>query len=50
LFTYHNIKFYGLAQGDYRTVHGKNVEKWIALEEECWGVKRFMAEIRMEAS
>ncbi len=27
LFAYHIINFYGLTQGDYRTVHGKNVEK-----------------------
>jgi hypothetical protein len=55
LFAYHNINFYGLARGDYRTVHGKNVEKWIALNDKAIArnarhVKRFMAEIRSEAS
>jgi hypothetical protein len=55
LFAYHNINFYGLARGDYRTVCGKNVEKWIAPDDKAIArnarrVKRFMAEIRLEAS
>ncbi len=52
LFAYHNINFYSLARGDYRTVHGKNVEKCItpddkAIERNARHVKRFMVEIRL---
>jgi hypothetical protein len=48
------MSFYGLAQGDYRTVHGKNAEKGIAPDDmaivrNARRVKRFMAEIRSEA-
>ena len=55
LMTYHNENFYGLARSDYRTVHGKNVEGWTApddkaMERNARRVKRFMAEIRTEAS
>jgi hypothetical protein len=55
LFAYHNMKFYGLARGDYISVHGKNVEKWIApdgkaIVRNARRVKGFMAEIRSEAS
>ncbi len=47
-------ELYGLVRGDYRTVHGKNVEKWIAPDDEAIArnarcVKRFMAKIRSEA-
>ena len=50
LFAYHNMNFYGLVRGDYRTVHGKNVEKWIAPDDKAIvrnarHVKRFMAGI-----
>ncbi len=49
------MNLYGLARGDYRTVHGKNVEKWIAPDDKAIvrnarHVKRFMVEIRSEAS
>ena len=55
LMTYHNQDFYGLAQGDYRTVHGKNVLGWIAPDDKAIArnarrVKRFMGEIRSEGS
>ena len=55
LMTYHNENFYGLIQSDYRTVHDKNVEGWTApddkaIERNARRVKRFMAEIRSEAS
>ena len=55
LFAYHNMNFYGLAQGYYRTVHCKNVEKWIApdgkaIVRNARRVKGFMAEIWSEAS
>ncbi len=55
LFAYHNMNFYGLAQGYYRTVHCKNVEKWIAPDDMAIArnarhVKRIMVEIRLEAS
>jgi hypothetical protein len=53
--TYHNENFYGLARSDYRTVHGKNVERWTAPDDKAFErntrhVKRFMAENRSEAS
>ena len=53
--TYHSENFYGLARSDYRTVHGKNVEGWTAPDDKAferndWRVKRFVAEIRSEAS
>jgi hypothetical protein len=53
--TYHNENFYGLARSDYRTVHSKNVEGWTAPDDKAFErnarrVKRFMAEIRSEAS
>ncbi len=53
--TYHNENFYSLAQSDYRTVHGKNVEGWMApagkaIERNARHVKRFMVEIRLEGS
>jgi hypothetical protein len=53
--TYHNENFYGLARSDYRTVHGKNVEGWTAPDDKAFErnarhVRRFMAEIRSEAS
>jgi hypothetical protein len=49
------MNFYGLARGDYITVHGKNVEKWIAPDDKAIArnarhVKRFIAKIRLEAS
>ena len=55
LMSYHNENFYGLARSDYRTVHGKNVEGWTAPDDKAFErnarrVKRFMAEIRSEAS
>ena len=55
LMTYHNKNFYGLARSDYRTVHGKNVEGWTAPDDKAFErnarrVKRFRAEIRLEAS
>jgi hypothetical protein len=53
--TYHNQEFYGLARGDYRTVHGKNVVNWTAPDDKAIArnarrVKRFMGEIRLEGS
>ncbi len=55
LFAYHNMNFYCLMRGDYRTVHGKNVEKWIAPDDKAIArnarhVKRFVVKIRLEAS
>ena len=55
LMTYHNQDFYGLAQGDYRTVHGKNVLGWTAPDDKdivrnARRVKWFMGEIRSEGS
>ena len=53
--TFNNENFYGSAQSDYRTVHGKNVEGWTAPDDKAFErnarhVKRLMAEIRSEAS
>ena len=53
LMTYHNQEFYGLARGDYRTVHGKNVLKWTAPDDKAIArnarrVKRLMGEIMSE--
>jgi hypothetical protein len=53
LMTYHNQEFYGLARGDYRTVHGKNVLKWTppddkAIARNARRVKRIMGEIMSE--
>jgi hypothetical protein len=33
--TFNNENFYGSAQSDYRTVHGKNVEGWTATDDKA---------------
>ncbi len=55
LSAYHNMNFYGLVRGDYRTVQGKNLEKWIVPDDKAIArnaryVKGFMARIRSETS
>ena len=55
LMMYHNQDFYGLARGDYKTVHGKNVLGWTAPDDKAIArnarrVKRFIAEIASEGS
>jgi hypothetical protein len=55
LMMYHNQDFYGLARGDYKTVHGKNVLGWTAPDDKAIArnarrVKRFLAEMASEGS
>ncbi len=55
LFAYHSKNYYGLAQGDYRTVHDKNVQIGTAsddkaIERNTRCLKRFMVEVRLERS
>lgn len=53
ILAYHNEEFYGLARGDFRSVHGKNVDSWTppdiaAINRNARRIRRFVAEIKHE--
>jgi len=53
LMMYHNQDFYGLARGDCKMIHGKNVLGWMAPADNATvrnarHVKRFLAEMASE--